>query len=440
MAGPFKAYDIRGIYGKDLTEELAYRIGRAYVTFLKPRTVVVGHDMRPHSKPLFDSLARGLTEQGADVINLGLCTTPMSYFANGFLKADGSIIITASHNTGEWNGMKLCRDRAIPISGANGIHDIEAIALNQTFPPPPAQPGTITPHDILPEYKRHIRQFAHLKKPVKVAIDMANAMGIMESNVLDGLIEIDPLYGEYDGSFPHHEANPLVTETLEDLQHMVRNGHYDFGIAFDGDADRAGFVDENGRVIPMDIITALIAQEILQEEKGPILYDLRSSWAVRETIEQAGGEALMSRVGHAFIKQQMRDKNARFAGELSGHYYFKDNFFAESSSLAALYVANLVSQSEVPLSELIKPIQRYFASGEINSKVHASKEDILRRLRTHYPQGKSTELDGLSLEFDTWWFNVRGSNTEPLIRLNLEATTQEQMETKRDEVLNLIRT
>ena len=439
MAGIFKAYDIRGIYGKDLTEELAYRIGRAYVTFLKPGKVVVGHDMRPHSKPLFDALARGITEQGADVISLGLCSTPMSYFANGFLKADGSIIITASHNTGEWNGLKLCREQAIPISGATGILDIEAIALNQTFAPTPKKPGTITPHDILPEYIRHIHSFAHIKKPVKIAIDMANSMGIMESKALEGLVEIDPLFGEYDGTFPNHEANPLVTETLESLQHMVKNGHYDFGICFDGDADRAGFVDEKGQIIPMDIITALIAQELLKECKGRIFYDLRSSWAVRETIEQAGGEALMSRVGHAFIKQQMRDKNAKFAGELSGHYYFRDNYFAESSSLAALYVANLVSQSDVPLSELIKPIQRYFASGEINSEVHNAKEEIFRRLRAKYPQGKVTELDGLSLEFDTWWFNVRGSNTEPLIRLNLEATTRKQMETKRDEVLDLIR-
>lgn len=439
MAGIFKAYDIRGIYGKDLTEDMAYRIGRAYVTFLRPRTVVVGHDMRPHSKPLFEALARGITEQGANVISLGLCTTPMSYFANGFLKADGSIIITASHNTGEWNGFKLCREQAIPISGANGIPEIERIARAGSYAPAPAHPGIITPHDILPEYTRHVQRFAHLKKPVKVAIDMANAMGIMESNVLKGLIEVVPLYDTYDGTFPNHEANPLVTETLEDLQHMVKKGHYDFGIAFDGDADRAGFVDERGEIIPMDIITALIAQELLRESKGPIFYDLRSSWAVRETIERAGGEALMSRVGHAFIKQQMRDKNARFAGELSGHYYFRDNYFAESSSLAALYVANLVSQSEVPLSALIKPIQRYFASGEINSEVHASKEEIFRRLLARYPQGKITELDGLSLEFDTWWFNVRGSNTEPLIRLNLEAKTRIEMEQKRDEVLALIR-
>lgn len=439
MAGIFKAYDIRGIYGKDLTEESAYRIGRAYVTFLKPRTVVVGHDMRPHSKPLYEALARGITEQGADVISLGLCSTPMSYFANGFLKADGSVIITASHNTGEWNGLKLCREQAIPISGVTGILDIETIVLNQSFAPTPKQPGTITPHDILPEYIRHIHRFAHIRKPVKIAIDMANAMGIMESKALEDLVDIDPLFGDYDGTFPNHEANPLVPETLKFLQDMVKNGQYDFGISFDGDADRAGFVDEKGQIIPMDIITALIAQEILKDYHGPIFYDLRSSWAVRETIEQAGGEALMSRVGHAFIKQQMRDQNAKFAGELSGHYYFKDNYFAESSSLAALYVANLVSQSDVPLSELIKPIQRYFASGEINSEVHTAKEDIFRRLRAKYPQGKVTELDGLSLEFDTWWFNVRGSNTEPLIRLNLEATTRHQMETKRDDVLAVIR-
>ena len=439
MAGIFKAYDIRGIYGTELTEELAYRIGRAYVTFLNAHTVVVGQDMRPHSSSLFNALAKGITEQGADVVNLGLCTTPMSYFANGKLHADGSIIITASHNTGEWNGLKLCREQAIPISGATGIKDIETIVLNETYAPPPAQPGRISEYDIFPEYKAHIHSFSDIKKPLKVVVDMANSMGIMESKVLEDLIEIIPLFDTYDGTFPNHEANPLKPETLAALQQKVRETPCDFGISFDGDADRCGFVDETGTIIPMDISTALIAEMLLKHAPGPIFYDLRSSWAVKEIISENGGTPLMSRVGHAFIKQQLRDKDAAFAGELSGHYYFKDNYFAESSALACLYMANLVSQSDEPLSAIVKPIQRYAASGEINSTVSVPKEVIFERLRQEFPGGKTFELDGLSVEFDDWWFNVRASNTEPLIRLNLEATTSNAMIKRRDQLLALIR-
>jgi phosphomannomutase len=438
MAGIFKAYDIRGIYGDTLTDDIAYKIGRAFASFLKAKKVVVGRDMRPHSKPLFDAMARGLTEQGADVVDLGVCSTPMSYYGNGKLGADGSIIITASHNPGEWNGFKMCREQAIPISGATGIQDIERMVNEESYDAPAEQPGRVSSYDIIPEYVAHIREFADLKRPVKVAIDYANGMGIVEGKVLEGLLEIDPLYDELDGSFPNHEANPLKLDTLEAIEKMVAEGSYDFGIAFDGDADRAGFIDEKGQIIPMDMITALIAQMMLQREKGQIFYDLRSSWAVKEVIEENGGTALMSRVGHAFIKQQMRDEDAVFAGELSGHYYFKENYFTESSALAALYVANMVSASDKPLSKLIAPIQRYFASGEINSEV-ADVEAVFERLKAKYGDGKMITLDGLSIEFNDWWFNVRPSNTEPLVRLNLEAKTREQMEERRDEVLGVIR-
>jgi len=438
MAGIFKAYDIRGIYKQTLTDDIAYKIGRAFATFLGCRKVVVGRDMRPHSKPLFDALARGLTLQGADVIDLGLCSTPMSYYANGKLGADGGIMITASHNPGEWNGFKICRERAIPISGATGIQEIERIVKSEDFTRPPPMLGRISTYDILPEYVKHIRDSAAIKRPVSIAVDYANAMGITEAKALQGLVKIDPLFDTLDGTFPNHEANPLKLETLEPLQKKVRAGRYDFGVAFDGDADRAGFVDEKGSVIPMDIITAFIAEAVLSKEKGPIFYDLRSSWAVKEIIEENGGKAMMSRVGHAFIKQQMRDAKALFAGELSGHYYFRENYYTESSALAVLYVANLVSQSTKPLSELIKPLQRYFGSGEINSEVH-DVEAVFKRLRQKYGDGKVIELDGLSVEFADWWFNVRPSNTEPLVRLNLEAKTRALMEQKRDELLALIR-
>jgi len=438
MSGIFKAYDIRGIYGKGLDETLATAIGRAFVTFLKCKKVVIGYDMRPHSRPLFDALCKGITMQGADVVSIGLCSTPMSYYANGSLGADGSIMITASHNPGEWNGFKLCREQGIPISGATGIKDIEQIVAAKTFAAPAAKAGSVTTHDIVPAYVAHVCKVANLKRPVRIAVDFANSMGILEAKCLEGLIEMTRLYDTLDGTFPNHEANPLNTETLEALEKTVREGKFDFGVAFDGDADRAGFVDEKGRIVPMDIITALIATSILEKEKGVIFYDLRSSWAVREVIEANGGTPMMSRVGHAFIKQQMRDNKALFAGELSGHYYFRDNYTTESSAMAVLYIANVITKTGKTLSELIKPIQRYFASGEINSEVRSSQV-VLDAIRAKYKGGAMTELDGITVEYADWWFNVRCSNTEPLVRLNLEAKTRACMEEKRDELLTLIR-
>ena len=439
MAGIFKAYDIRGIYGEDLTEEVAYKIGRAFVTFVGCRKVVVARDIRPHSEPLFAALAKGLTEQGADVIDIGFGSTPMSYFANGTLRADASVMITASHNPAEWNGFKLCRAQAEPISGATGILDIERIVTEGSFAPKAAAPGTVTTYDILPEYARHVARFAHLKRPLHLAIDFANGMGIWEVKTLRGLLTWDGLFEEPDGRFPNHEANPLHHATLKDLQEKVRQGNYAFGVAYDGDADRAGFVDEKGEIIPMDLITALVAQDVLATRKGVIFYDLRSSWVVKEVIEAAGGTPMMSRVGHAFIKQQMRKHGALFAGELSGHYYFKDNFTAESSAMAILSLANIVSRSDRPLSELIAPLRKYSASGELNTRVSRDPQTILSEIRQKYADGRRFELDGVSVEYADWWFNVRCSNTEPLVRLNLEAKTRPLMEAKRDELLAIIR-
>jgi len=362
----------------------------------------------------------------------------MLYYAVGVSGAEAGIMITASHNPGEWNGFKMTREKAIPISGATGIADIEKIVEASSFEAIADSPGSISEIDVLADYCQHVQSVADISKPVKIAADMANAMGAYEARALAGLIAIDPLYEELDGTFPNHEANPLKEETLVALQEMVRNGNYDFGVSFDGDADRAGFVDEKGDIVPMDIITALIAQDILAHEPGTIFYDLRSSWSVKEVIEESGGTPMMSRVGHAFIKQQMRDNNAVFAGELSGHYYFRENFFTESSSMAVLRVANIVSKSGKKLSELTKPIKRYFASGEINSRV-TDPQTVLSSIKERYSDGRLIELDGISVEYEDWWFNVRCSNTEPLVRLNLEAKTAEVMEQKRDELLSLIR-
>ncbi|MEI7946440.1 MAG: phosphomannomutase/phosphoglucomutase [bacterium] len=439
MGGIFKAYDIRGIYGQDLTDELAYKIGRAFVTFTGCTKVVIARDIRPHSEPLFANLAKGIMEQGANVIDIGYGSTPMSYFANGSLGADGSIMITASHNPAEWNGFKLCRAKAVPISGATGIMEIEQIVLKEAFAPKAAKPGTLSTADVNVAYAKHVAQFAHLAKPVHVAIDFANGMGIWEVRTLKGLITWDGLFEDPDGRFPNHEANPLHHATLVDLQAKVRSGTYAFGVAYDGDADRAGFIDEKGEIIPMDLITALIAQDVLATRKGAIFYDLRSSWVVKEIIEAAGGKPMMSRVGHAFIKQQMREADALFAGELSGHYYFKDNFTAESSAMAILSLANIVSKSDKPLSALIAPLRKYFASGEINTHVSRDPKLILEEIRAKYTDGRMFELDGISVEYADWWFNVRCSNTEPLVRLNLEAKTQAVMVAKREELLAIIR-
>ncbi len=438
MAGIFKAYDIRGIYPDAINDDIAVKIGRAFATLLKCKKVVVGRDMRPHSIPLFNALAKGLTMQGANVIDLGLCTSPICYYGNGLLGADAGIMITASHNPGEWNGFKLTREQAIPISSATGITDIERIVSENSFDPPAQKPGSISSANVLKEYIQHVAKMADLKRPVKIAADMANAMGIYEAKALEKIMKIDPLFDTLDGTFPNHEANPLNAETLEPLQAMIRKGSYDFGVAFDGDADRAGFVDEKGNIVPMDMITALIAQDLLSKEKGVIFYDLRSSWVVKEIIEKNGGTPMMSRVGHTFIKQQMRDNNAIFAGELSGHYYFRANYSTESSAMAVICVANIVSKAGKPLSELIAPLQRYFASGEINSKVKDPGK-VLTCLKEKYNNGKMLELDGISVEYKDWWFNVRCSNTEPLVRLNLEAKTAGMMTEKRDEILAIIR-
>ncbi|MBQ7666966.1 MAG: phosphomannomutase/phosphoglucomutase [Kiritimatiellae bacterium] len=444
MAGIFKAYDIRGVYGTEITEKTAFDLGRAFVTLLGCRKIAVGRDCRPSSEPLFAEFARGANLLGADVVDLGLCSTPISYYANAALKCDASVMITASHNPKQYNGFKLCRADAVPISGATGIADIEKIVADGAFAPEAAAPGKIVKADCTGDYCAKIRSFAALARPLRIVCDFANGMGTWEAHTFDGLpIEVKSLFAEPDGDFPNHEANPLKTETLAALQAEVRKGGYDFGVAFDGDADRAGFVDEKGDIIPMDIITALIAKDMLRTNPGAtVFYDLRSSWSVKETIEESGGKPMMSRVGHAFIKQQMRENDAIFAGELSGHYYFKANSTAESSALAVLCIANIVSQSGKPLSSLIAPIRRYFASGEINTKLESREKaaSVLAALRGRYGEkGRAFELDGLSVEFDTWWFNVRCSNTEPLIRLNVEAKTADEMEEKRDELLAVIR-
>ena len=446
----FKAYDIRGIYGQDLNEDIFYRIARAYAQFCGftgKGKVVVARDCRTSSDSMFAAFAKGLVDEGVDVLDIGMASTPMSYFANATLKADGSVMITASHNTKEWNGCKLCKANAVPISGATGIKDIEKIFEGISLNEPPAGVGEVTKVDISAQYAEHVKTFAHLKRPLHLALDFANGMGIAEAAAFkDSMITYDALYGEYDGNFPNHDANPLKTETLADLQAFIRAnpGKYAFGVAYDGDADRAGFVDEKGDIIPMDFTTALISQDMLASNPGAAcFYDLRSTKVCEEVIAAAGGKPMMSRVGHSFIKEQMRQNDAIFAGELSGHYYFKANSTAESSSMATFALANIVSASDKPLSELIKPLRKYFQSGEINTKTVTPPAEILAKIKSIYAaKARVFELDGVSVdawETEGYWANVRMSNTEPLVRLNLEGKTKEIMEAKRDEFLAVIR-
>ena len=446
----FKAYDIRGVYGKELFDRDFYRIARAYARFCGfggGSKVVVARDCRKSSDALFEAFSQGLVDVGVNVVDIGLASTPMSYFANASLGADGSAMITASHNTKEWNGCKLCRAAAVPISGATGLKDIERITGEIDFHEPPSGRGSVEKADVSKAYAAHVREFAHLARPLTVAMDFANGMGIAESAAFaDSDLSYDSLFGEYDGDFPNHDANPLHVETLADLQALVRAnpGKYAFGVAFDGDADRAGFIDEKGDVIPMDFVTALVARDLLAANPGAAcLYDLRSSKVCEETILAAGGKPVMSRVGHSFIKAQMRENDAIFAGELSGHYYFKANSTAEPSSMATFALANIVSAADRPLSELVAPLRKYAQSGEINTRTTTPPAEVLERIRSRYAgSARVFELDGVSVdawETEGYWANVRMSNTEPLVRLNLEGKDKSIMEAKRDEYLALIR-
>ncbi|MBR9682908.1 MAG: phosphomannomutase/phosphoglucomutase, partial [Candidatus Aenigmarchaeota archaeon] len=417
----FRAYDIRGVYPTELNEELAYKIGRAFVTFLGCKEVVVGRDMRVSSDKLFNSLVNGLTDQGANVIDIGLSSTPMLYFAAHDKQA--AIMITASHNSGEYNGFKLCRKNSIPISGDTGIKDIESLVKENNFED--VSKGSVTKKEVLEDFVARNIGGERIEQFYKVVIDSGNGMGGHDLFVALSRLPIHVLgmNVELDGSFPVHVPNPMNEENVSDLKEEVVRVGADIGIAPDGDVDRIGFVDEKGQLVNGDMITALIAKSILKENPGSkIMYDLRSSRSVKEEIEQNGGIPIMCRVGHSFIKQQMRQEDAAFAGEITGHFYFKDNFFTENSTLALIYILNLMSEEGKTLSELIEPLKKYHQSGEINSNVD-NKEEMMKELEEKYSDGFVSKLDGVSISYVDWWFNVRPSNTESVLRLNVEANT-----------------
>lgn len=442
MAGVFKAYDIRGLYPDGVNEELAYKVGRSLDEILDEGSVVVGRDMRDSSISISDKLIQGLIDSGRDVINIGLISTPMINFAAVKFDAAGGVQVTASHNPKQYNGMKFCRRNAIPMSYDTGIAQIELLSQKNTWNHS-SKKGSLSERDIILDYKEHILNFKLNEiKPLKIVVDAGNGMGGHTTPVVfkDLPVQIIPLYFELDGNFPNHDANPLEPENMRDLQKAVIDNQADFGIAYDGDADRAMFVDNKGDIVTADLFTALISREFLNEHPGStILYDLRSSWVVHEEIEKFGGKAEMCRVGHAFIKKHLRDVDGVFAGELSGHFYFKDNFYTDNADLALIRAINLLSREDKSFSELIQPLRRYSASGEINSDVEDPKLKMTE-IENKYSKGSVNifHLDGLSIEYDDWWFNLRMSNTEPVLRLNVEAKDPKKMIVKRDELLSII--
>ena len=451
----FKAYDVRGIYPSELDEEGAYAIGRAYAEQFEPRAIVVGHDMRVSSPAMAGAAIRGVADAGVDVHDIGLVGTEMVYFAVGELGVDGGIAVTASHNPKEYTGLKIVRRGALPVGGDSGLLDVRDRALglsghgrgqtpDVSEGDGAGEPGTVDTVDVYPGFVEKVLSFVDVDAllPLRVVIDAANGMaGAMLPPVLERL-PIEPIrcFFEPDGTFPNHQPNPLLPENREFIVGKVAAEGADLGIAFDGDADRCFFVDDRGEFVPGDFVTALLAASILEKEPGgTIIYDVRASWAVRDTVEQAGGTALVNRVGHAFIKKRMREVDAVFAGEVSGHYYFRDFSQADSGVIPALLMLELVSKRGEPLSETLRPYrERYFLSGEINVEV-ADVALALQELKEHFAaQGEISHLDGISVTAEDWHLNVRPSNTEPLLRLNLEALDPALMASKRDEALGVI--
>lgn len=438
--GIFKAYDIRGTVPDQLNEDMAYLIGRAFVTFLGCSEVVIGRDVRASSNAMFAALARGINEQGADVIDIGNSDTPRLYYSAR--KSPAAIMITASHNPKEYNGFKMCRENAIPISGDTGIKDIEKIVMEKAFAPSKGK-GKITKLDNLDEFVKFTQGFATFQgkgKRLKIVIDTANGAGSLTfPHIMKGLaIDMTPLFMEPDGTFPNHEANPLLEENLVDLKKKVVETGADLGAAIDGDADRCMFVDAKGNTLRPDVIGVIVALEMLKTHPGEtFLYDLRSTRAFKQDIEAAGGKAVKCRVGHAFIKKQMREHNAIFACELSGHFYFREHFFTESSAIALIKILNLMADTGKTLEQLAAPALRLSHTGEINFKV-TDKDAILARLEKEFADGEITHMDGLSVDYPDWWFNVRASNTEPFLRLNLEAPDKKRSDELKKKVIAVI--
>jgi phosphomannomutase len=444
-ASIFKAYDIRGIYPGQIQGEVARQVGRAFADYLGARRIAVGHDLRLSSPEIARGFMAGVQSQGCEVTDIGLVGTDMLYYYVARNDLDGGAIVTASHNPKEWNGIKMVRRGALALSGDAGIKEIKEWVLAGRYAgsSPEGAPAAKS-RSILGDYARHCLSFieAALVPPLKVVLDPGNGMGAVGAEaVLPGLpLRLVKMYYELDGTFPNHPADPLLEENRREIMERVSAERADLGIAWDGDADRCFFIDDTGAFVPGDFVTALLGESACRKEAGArIVYDVRASRAVPDRVTAAGGVALMHRVGHAFIKKRMRDENAVFGGEVSGHFYFRENWFADNGMIPALLVLEMLGRTGRRLSELLAPLrERYHISGEINSRV-ADVDGALARLEERYRDGRILRLDGLSVDYDSWHFNVRPSNTEPLLRLNLEAYTEEEMQARRDEVLAIIR-
>jgi phosphomannomutase len=441
----FKAYDVRGVYPTEIDEDGAYRVGRAYVEEFEPRRIAVGRDMRISAPAMAAAVIEGAADGGADVLDLGLVGTEMLYYAVGELGLEGGVCVTASHNPPEYTGMKIVRRGALPVGGDSGLDKVQRRA--EAGFGAVARRGEVREQDVWAGFVSKVLSFVDEESlaPLRIVVDAANGMaGAMLPPVLERLPQLDVVrcYFEPDGSFPNHEPNPLLPENREFIVERTRAEGAHLGVAYDGDADRCFFVDDTGEFVPGDFVTALLAQAMLAKEPGAkVIYDVRASWAVPRVIEAAGGVPLVNRVGHAFIKQRMRKEDALFAGEVSAHYYFRDFSQADTGVVPFLVMLELLSSAGKPLSELLAPFrERYFLTGEINTPV-ADVALKLQELKERYAAegGRISHLDGISVDFDDWHFNVRPSNTEPLLRLNLEALSEPLMERKRDEVLALIR-
>ncbi len=439
----FKAYDIRGTFPDQLSPQNSYQIGAALANYLKPRAIAVGRDMRLSSEALFEQLARGLNDSGVDVIDLGLISTDALYFAVGKFGYDGGVMITASHNPKEYNGFKICKKDAEPLSGQEGLGQMLKMIQDGSFLVESPSRGVVVRKDISDEYAAHALAFIDIAKikPYHIVIDAGNGMAgkILEPVLKKLPIKVTRLFFELDGTFPNHPASPIELENLVDLQKKMKETNADFGVAFDGDADRMFLLDKFGTQLGGDITTALVSRSLLGKHPGEtILYNLICSRAVPELIKRMGGNPIRTRVGHAIIKPLMKKHNAIFGGEHSGHFYFRDNWFADSGLIAFLVCLELISVENRPLHEMVKEIDPYFRSGEINTRVD-SIPDKIAAVTKAFGSGSQDTIDGLTVQFDDWWFNLRPSNTEPLIRLNIEANSRDLLEKKKNELLGIIR-
>lgn len=436
----FKAYDIRGVYPKQINEQTAYTLGRAFACFTPDIKIIVGRDMRASGIKLVNAFSRGVLEQGKDVLNIGEISTDCSYFASGKLNLPAAMF-TASHNPAQYNGLKLSLSGAKPVSEKTGLTQIKDLAIAQSWPTAKAK-GKEEKKDILAEYIGHALSFINRSKikNLTVAVDAGNGMAGKIIPLLKEKLAINilPLYFELDGSFPNHEANPIKPENMRDLIAKVKKEGADVGLAFDGDADRVFFIDEKGNRVSSSLIAAMIAEQVLlKNPKATIIYNVPCSKIVAETIGASGGKGIKERVGHSFIKATMKKNNAIFGGEHSGHYYFKDNYYADSGLIAALLVLEIISKINKPFSEILKKYQKYFSIEETNSEVK-NKEAKMKELKNIFKDAKIEEMDGVTFIYPDYWFNVRPSNTEPLLRLNLEADTEELKDKKTKEILNVL--